>query len=103
MGTQRTSISIREFCCPDGHTFRQACKVVRSAGTGEYEEFYRALTPYGEDARWLPIPKCPIADCVLAGDELGDPLSARSYAQVPESERLYCWLSPDGERVPIPG
>lgn len=96
---QHISISIREFRCPDGHTFTQTCRLVRRSGTDEYEEFYRSIN----STLWLPVPKCPIADCALAGDELADVANARTFAQVPESERLYCWLSTDGERVPIPG
>lgn len=96
---RHTSIRIAQFQCQCGHAYRLAIKLVRRRDSDEYEEFYRALN----SDHWLPVPKCPAPDCLLAGDELSDALSTREFIQVPESERLYVWLSPDGQRVPVPG
>jgi len=106
----RTRIQFRQFRCLAGHEFRAACKSVLKVGTDEYEEFYRSDRISGRPAPirctaddWLPIPKCPIEGCPLIGDPLTDPTTSRSFTQVPESERFYAWLSPDGERVSVPG
>lgn len=106
----RTRIEFRQFKCADGHEFRAACKSVLIVGTDQYEEFYKAVHTNGVLVNvvpvafhWLPVPKCPYEGCQLIGDLLTDPTASRSAAQVPESERFYAWLSPDGERVAVPG
>lgn len=107
----RTRIEFRQFRCPAGHEFRAACKSVLRTGTREYEEWFRAHHTNGVLTwvipavfhNWLPVPKCPYEGCQLIGDQLDNPASARSFAQIPESERFYAWLSPDGQRVSVPG
>jgi hypothetical protein len=104
---QRTHIRITTFSCDCGRQYRQAVKLVARTGTTNYEEFYRTMEPCAHNPhnRWLPIPKCPAPNCLLAGTEITNQssLSAREFAQVPEHERMQVWLSPDGERVPVPG
>lgn len=113
----RTRIQFRQFRCPAGHEFRAACRSVRKASSEEYEEFYRTNRQYDyvhgkevrpdgpPDHKWLPVPKCPQEGCPLIGDPLTDPTTStfREFAQIPEAERFYAWLSPDGTRVAPPG
>lgn len=99
----RTRIEFRQFRCPAGHEFRAACKAVLRTGTDEFELFYRTVTDSGV-VHWLPVPKCPQSSCTLLGDPVSDPTSSVAvFVQIPETERFYAWLSPDGERVSVPG
>lgn len=109
----RTRIQFRQFRCLAGHEFRAACKSVRKASSEKYEEFYRAEHTMGvlvnvvvaPFTNWLPVPKCPYFGCTFVGDPLTDPTlsTSREFAQIPEAERFYAWLSPDGARIAPPG
>ncbi len=99
MDAARTRIQYLQFICGAGHQFSMPCKQrVRVDKPDEVEQVYQR----GE-GNWLPVPKCPVDDCPLIGEPIPDPASTRSFAQVPESERFQAWLSPDGERVAVPG
>jgi hypothetical protein len=98
---QRTHIEFRPFRCPAGHEFAATCKRITRADL-EPDVLYRSA---GLSA-WLPVPKCPRAGCGFSGEPVRDPRSSRAphaAMQVPESERLQVWLSPDGARVSVPG
>lgn len=115
MGTTSTTttasaseaISIRKFRCEAGHKFTASVKVrvERSSSSGRDEplKFYRVHTQYGADSSWLPIPKCPVVECVFIGSPEIDELTTRPIAQIPAGERFFGWLSADGERLAVPG
>lgn len=101
----RTRIEYRSFVCPDGHEFRCACKLLLAAD-GKMEEFFAPNSILGGPGKygWLPIPKCPAPDCLGIGDEQSDVRASYSpAAQVPESQRFYAWLAPDGSSISVPG
>lgn len=91
----RSQIKYQSFRCPDGHEFRLLV-ISRREADDQFELWYQLAGDH-----LLPVPKCPVENCLLIGDELGE--GARSYAQVPESERFEAWLSPDGQLLSVPG
>jgi hypothetical protein len=97
---QRTHIEVQEFRCRNGHVWRAAHRVIRYPNQSD-EEYYSTFRAVGT-SHWLPLPKCPIIGCTLSGAH-ATALDHYEFAQVPESERLQVWLSPDGARVSVPG
>lgn len=97
---RRTRIRHRDFVCngADHHVFRAAVKT-EIADDGQSVELSAQFQPFGTD-HWSALPVCPFICGHLAEErETYDP----SLAAVAESERIEAWLSPDGQRVAIPG
>jgi hypothetical protein len=96
--SRRTQIQFRTLICKssDHHKFRAAVRLQTSDDGSSIErsaEFRAGRSP------WSPLPICPSCSSLAEEDSTYDPLSA----SVPESERFLAWLSPDGQRVAVPG
>lgn len=93
----RATIRYASMCCAAGHRYRSAIRQ-HVAGDELSAEFRAQSTE-----RWLPIAKCPVPDCPQTADELIDPAGPHEMVDIPAGERFYAWLSPDGQRLSVPG
>lgn len=97
--TRRTRIQHRDFTCKgeSHHQFRAAVRI-QISDDGALIERTAEFRPIGDTA-WLNLPLC--LECGELAEESStyDPRAA----SIPESERMEVWLSPDGQRVAVPG
>lgn len=101
---RRTRIRIADFTCfaEDRHEFLLVVRIATSddgstAAPKHSAEYMNASTG---GVGWQPSPICPA--CGAPAEESGGLLN-RSFVSAPAAERLQVWLSPDGQRVAIPG
>lgn len=99
----RTRITHRDYRCrgPLSHAHRFRI-THRTNGDATTSSFYEALQPgrvhIPRSPLPLPIPLCPLCDFLC-----DDAAEFTGFVAVPESERFSAWLSPDGERLSVPG
>jgi hypothetical protein len=92
----RSVIVCREFVCPTlGHKFSALVRRRKHSVTGEMVQQFQPLSSPG----WLALPVC------IEHQSVGEPVETYnpSLQTVPERERFVAWLSPDGERLAVPG
>lgn len=95
----RTTVQYRDFICKgeSHHRFRSAVRL-QVADDGNAIERSAQFMPLGADG-WSALPLCISCDGIAEERETYDP----SLAAVPEKERFEAWLSPDGQRLAVPG
>lgn len=117
--SRRTRIQHRDFICKGEahHAFRAAVRLqVADDGTtvesgAQFKPFSSGIAvketfPAGATLvtgallpGWTGLPICPTCDSIAEERETYD----SSLATVPSTERFTAWLSPDGQRVAVPG
>lgn len=99
---RRTRVAIREFICQTGgHKLKfvvRAQEEISSSGRVPKSAEFKSLESRIGRTDWFPIPVC---HCGSICDELE--FYNPGLLSVPASERAMFWLSPDGQRLAVPG
>lgn len=96
---RRTRIEHRDFICKgeQHHSFRAAVRLQLSDDGTTIEQTAEFMVV--SDTAWLDLPLCLECGDIAEESSTYDPRAAA----IPASERMQVWLSPDGQRVAIPG
>lgn len=99
---RRSRIVVRELLCSSAshHKFRASVRSSREIGASEDSSrvIGAEFQPLGQ-AQWSATALCPECSALAYELRFYDP----SLATIPENERAAFWLSPDGQRLAVPG
>lgn len=98
---RRTTVQTRDYICKgsDHHRYRGFARL-QVTDAGQVSERLAEFRPLGTpSAVWSRLPICPSCSAIAEESATYDPATAT----VPSSERFVAWLSPDGQRLAVPG
>jgi hypothetical protein len=98
LDVSRAIVVCRTFMCPKmGHKFQALVRRREHSATGELVSQFQPINRAG--GGWFAMPVCHEHHVSGIEEQFYDP----AMQVVPEKERFVAWLSPDGERLAVPG
>jgi hypothetical protein len=92
--THRTHIEFHHFRCQSASRHEFSGLVRSVDGKLSYKP--------GQSPDWSPIALCPEPSCSAIGVTIADIRQSGFPAQIPEGQRFFGWLSPDGQTLSVP-